>query len=115
MAIRKVLLSIRTHFFLTNAVDPRVMLVMSRDHQLYIKAYTDYSDLDEDGSLDTTYNDQVNYSGYFDSNKCYTYTNSRFEPSREVPNEGLHACGGTGEWSGNFFELGNHDAHGFSA
>lgn len=88
--------------FLTNAVDPRVMLVMSRDHQLYIKAYTDYSDLDGDGVLDTTYNDKVNYSGYFDSNKCYTYTNSRFEPKRKVPNADSYACGGAGEWSGNF-------------
>lgn len=88
--------------FLTNAVDPRVMLVMSRDHQLYIKAYTDYSDLDGDGSIDTTYNDSVGYSGYFDSGKCYTYTNSRFEPSRKVPDSASHACGATGEWSGNF-------------
>ncbi|MGB5048340.1 MAG: hypothetical protein WBO46_05360, partial [Caldilineaceae bacterium] len=31
-----------------------------------------------------------------------TNTDSRFEPRREVPNEGSHACGGTGEWSGNF-------------
>ena len=33
----------------TTAV-PRVMLAMSRDHQLDIKAYTDYSDLNGDGS-----------------------------------------------------------------
>ena len=55
---------------------PHVMLAMSRDHQLYIKAYTDYSDLDGDGMLEPTeitYNNSVDYYGYFDSNKCYTY------------------------------------------
>ena len=32
--------------FISAQADPRVMLVASRDHQLFIKAYTDYSDLD---------------------------------------------------------------------
>ena len=39
--------------------EPRAMLALSRDHQLSIKAYTDYSDLDNDGALDTTYKDNI--------------------------------------------------------
>ena len=34
-----------------NPPDPRVMLVMSRDHELSKKAYNDHSDLDGDGTL----------------------------------------------------------------
>lgn len=83
-----------------NPPDPRVMLVMSRDHQLSMKAYNDYSDLTGDGVLDTTYTDSVEYYGYFDSKRCYTYTGSgRFEPSAPVAS-GTHQC--SGEWSGNF-------------
>ena len=80
--------------------EPRAMLVLSRDHQLSIKAYTDYSDLDNDGMLDTTYKDSIAYDGYFDSNKCYSYANNRFEPAGAVT-DGTHRCDGT-KWSGNF-------------
>ena len=93
-----------TPLFLTQSVDPRILLVMSNDHQLSIKAYTDYSDLDEDGSLDTTYNDSIDYTGYFDSDKCYTYDNgdNRFEPAIAV-DTGTHQCTtSTAHWSGNF-------------
>lgn len=86
------------------STEPRVMLVASRDHQLSIKAYTDYTDIDG-GGLDTTYNDAINYYGYFDSNKCYSYStsNNRFEPASiatgsAAPNN--HQC--SGQWSGNF-------------
>ncbi len=82
------------------ATEPRVMLVASRDHQLSIKAYTDYSDLDGDGQLDTTYKDSITYFGYFDSGKCYTYANARFEPAAAVA-ANTHQCGGA-HWSGNF-------------
>lgn len=84
------------------STEPRIMLVASRDHQLSIKAYTDYSDLDGDGTLDTTYKDTITYYGYFDSKKCYTYStsNNRFEPSAAV-NTGTHQCNGS-TWSGNF-------------
>lgn len=81
----------------SNAVAPRVMLAMSRDHQLYIKAYTDYSDLDNDGILDTTYNNNVDYYGYFDSNKCYKYAGGLFEPTGLATG---HQC--SSQWSGNF-------------
>jgi type IV pilus assembly protein PilY1 len=84
------------------STEPRIMLVASRDHQLSIKAYTDYSDLDGDGQLDTTYKDNITYAGYFDSDKCYTYSdgNSRYEPSAAVTS-GTHQCNGS-TWSGNF-------------
>ena len=34
--------------FVGQAVPPKVMLNMSKDHQLFFKAYDDYSDLDGD-------------------------------------------------------------------
>lgn len=91
------------------STEPRIMLVSSRDHQLSIKAYTDYSDIDSNGTLDITYNDSITYYGYFDSNKCYNYASSRFEPAGYVlgfdstnPDNppSNHHC--SGQWSGNF-------------
>ena len=38
----------------TNA-EPLVMLALSNDEQLYHKAYTDFDDIDGDGSIDPTY------------------------------------------------------------
>jgi type IV pilus assembly protein PilY1 len=89
--------------FVTQSVEPRVMLVMSNDHQLYIKAYTDYSDLNGDGELDTTYNDEIDYYGYFGVNNCYTYssTDGRFNPTGTAGGTNSHHCGAM-EWSGNF-------------
>lgn len=83
-----------------NPPDPRMMLVMSRDHQLSMKAYNDYSDLNGDGVLDTTYTDTVDYYGYFDSKRCYVYQNSRFEPDVAASGTNAHEC--SGNWSGNF-------------
>jgi type IV pilus assembly protein PilY1 len=83
---------------LQSAAPARVMLLLSNDHQLYFKAYTDYTDLDGDGELDTTYNDAFDYYGYFHSGLCYDYVNSRFEPAGAVTSG--HQCGGN--WSGNF-------------
>ena len=83
--------------------EPRIMLLMSRDHELSKKAYTDYTDLNDDQLLDTTYKDNVNYYGYFNANRCYTYNSNRFEPAGTAgglasPNN--HQC--SGQWSGNF-------------
>ncbi len=83
-----------------NPPDPRMMLVMSRDHQLSMKAYNDYSDLNGDGVIDKTYTDTVDYYGYFDTGRCYVYNNSRFEPSAAAVGTNKHEC--SGEWSGNF-------------
>ena len=91
--------------FLTAAAPPLVMIVLGRDHKLYYEAYNDASDLDGDGDLDVGYKpDDIDYYGYFDSYKCYTYQNSRFEPtSLSVSNAaGTNdkACSGGSEWSG---------------
>lgn len=91
--------------FLTAPVTPLMMLNMSRDHQLYFKIYDDYADITDpsggapDGIPDTTYNNNYDYYGYFDSKKCYTYntSNKRFEPAAWRSNR---AC--SNQWSGNF-------------
>jgi type IV pilus assembly protein PilY1 len=79
---------------------PMVMMVMSRDEQLFKKAYSDYTDLDGDGLLDTTYINDFVYTGYFDSNLCYTYIgdNDGYRASSTANN---HQCTGN-NWSGNF-------------
>lgn len=86
--------------FLSNAVAPKILLNMSKDHQLFFKAYDDFSDLDDDGTPDTTYKHSIDYYGYFDSHKCYTYdtANLLFIPSDSVSSDKY--C--SGQWSGNF-------------
>ncbi len=86
--------------FINQSVPPLVMLAMSKDHRLFYKAYNDIMDLDNDGSIDTTYRDTINYYGYFDSNKCYNYNNNRFEPAAAATGANSHFC--SGYWSGNF-------------
>src|SRR5262249_17567720 len=75
--------------FIGSNVPPLVMLTISKDQQLYKKAYNDYTDLDGDGILDTTYTHGVDYYGYFDSYKCYTYStiDQRFEPATPRPGQ----------------------------
>lgn len=108
--------------FLIPSVRPIVMLNMPKEQQLFYKLYTDYFDLTNasggapdtvlDGA-DLTYNNSYNYYGYFDSDKCYTYssTNSRFEPSAWATSSGTEPtsttpyaknCTATNDWSGNF-------------
>ncbi|NII09164.1 PilC/PilY family type IV pilus protein [Oleiagrimonas sp. C23AA] len=82
------------------AVPPLVMLVMSRDEQLFIKAYSDFTDLDGDGKIDTTYNDSFSYSGYFDPHLCYSYAGGQFKADNNAGGTNQHAC--SNEWSGNF-------------
>lgn len=88
-----------TPLFLSGSVQPLVMLDLSKDHQLWKKAYNDYSDLDDDGQLEITYKHSIDYYGYFDPKKCYTYSagNQRFEPASESATK---YC--SGQWSGNF-------------
>ena len=98
--------------FLSAAAPPLVLLVMSRSHKLYYEAYNDASDLDGDGILDVGYKpDTIDYYGYFDNYKCYTYDsgNSRFNPTSltvantaPVAGSNSKACSGASEWSGDF-------------
>lgn len=90
--------------FLANPVVPIMMLNMSKDHQLYFKVYDDYSDLDGDKIPDITYKNTYSYYGYFDSKKCYTYSDAnQFVPIRRVNDSNYCNYGGiTNEWSGNF-------------
>ena len=101
-----------TSFFDSDAA--RVMLAMSRDHQLWYKAYSDYTDLNDDGVIETGYNDNIDYDGYFNYRFCYEYTGNstinyttldnhpgdgEFKPKGKVQTG--HQCDGS-TWSGNF-------------
>ncbi len=85
----------------SNSSPPMVMLVMSRDNQLWHKAYNDYSNLDgdENETLETTYVDTFEYYGYFNSGLCYRYDADVYRPAAFVE-DGTHRCSGL--WSGNF-------------
>ena len=82
----------------THSVRPRVLFALSNDHALYYKAYTDWNDLNGDGTTDTTYLPNFAYYGYFDSAKCYAYEEGRFVPKRAT--DASFYC--VGHWSGNF-------------
>lgn len=88
----------------TGGATPLVMLTLSRDHQLHYKAYNDYSDLNGDGTIETTYSGPIDYYGYFDPTKCYTYdtANGRFNPAAmaTIGSDNGKSC--SGQWSGNF-------------
>ncbi|MDD5008668.1 MAG: PilC/PilY family type IV pilus protein [Syntrophorhabdaceae bacterium] len=86
--------------FVTRAVPPLVMLVVSKDDKLFYKGYNDMVDLDGDGTIDSTYNDAIDYYGYFNPNLCYTYSSSRFNPAGVASGAHNHYC--SGQWSGNF-------------
>ncbi len=86
-----------TPLFLTESVPPLTMIVMGKDHKLYYEAYNDASDLNGDGVLDVGYIPSIDYYGYFDSFKCYEYTNNRFEPVQTTVDKKCN-----GKWSGDF-------------
>ena len=87
-----------------DSATPQVQINASNDHQLFFKAYNDYSDLDDDNIAETTYKHSINYYGYFDSQKCYSYSaaNQRFEPKSVSSDKYCKGDAATGEWSGNF-------------
>lgn len=90
--------------FVTQSAEPLVMLSMSNDHQLFYKAYDDWSDFDGDGVVDNTYKHDINstYYGYYDPLKCYSYdaSQSRFEP--QAVSTTMYCDAVSGDWSGNF-------------
>jgi len=92
--------------YLGGSVPPIVMLLTPKDHQLFKKAYDDFSDLDGtlpggDTALETSYKHSIDYYGYFDPFKCYLYSNAngRFEPSTITADK---YCAASTAWSGNF-------------
>ena len=89
---------------LTARETPLVMLGLSVDNQLFYKAYSDYTDIDSDGVIETTYDDSFDYYGYFNSEWCYVYNTGQhvFEPDAEAGGSNGHSCSGTDDWSGNF-------------
>ncbi len=84
---------------------PLVMLAMPVDQQLFQRAYSDYTDLDDDGLIDSTYKDDFDYIGYFDSNWCYAYSSSdkMYQPVLPATGSNQHFCqDASAPWSGNF-------------
>lgn len=84
---------------------PMVMLNLSRDHQLFYKAYNEYSDLDDDGLIETQYKHSYKYYGYFDNERCYNYstTNNRYVPVGKVDAAGYCTdATAANRWNGNF-------------
>lgn len=84
--------------FLTQDVPPLTMLVVSPDHRMFSTAYADNSDINDDGVLDIDFVPSVDYSGYFDPYKCYTYSGGMFVPSTVTTTK---TCNGS-TWSGNW-------------
>jgi type IV pilus assembly protein PilY1 len=80
---------------------PLVMINLSRDHQLFYKAYNDFSSLNNNTVIDTTYSNGNTYSGYFDPTKCYSYSSDSgyFTPTGYVDGT-TKLC--SNAWSGNF-------------
>lgn len=83
--------------FVSQSVPPLVMFEVGREHKLYYEAYNDASDFDEDGRLDVDYKHSIDYYGYFDFNKCYTYSSAEFVPVSVTTDKFCSA----GQWSGN--------------
>jgi type IV pilus assembly protein PilY1 len=84
--------------FSTTAVPGNLALVLS----------VEYPTVNSVAHLDTTYNSNKSYLGYFDPAKCYDYVWNANEPERHFAPAGLalaRECTGPGlanKWSGNF-------------
>ena len=90
--------------FLGDNGTPLSLLVMGRDHKLYYEAYNDASDLNQDGEVDVGYKPNLtqngkplDYYGYFDSHKCYSYSGGVFAPASVTTDK---KC--SRQWSGDF-------------
>ena len=88
--------------FVMQPTPPLVLLAMGRDHKIYYEAFNDAYDLDGDGRIDTGYKHSIDYYGYFDPNRCYTYSTSGtrgFVPVTSSISTDKFCT--TGQWSGN--------------
>jgi type IV pilus assembly protein PilY1 len=83
--------------FISQPVPPLVMFEAGRDHKFYYEAFNDATDIDEDGMIDLTYKHSIDYYGYFDHHKCYTYSSGEFDPVSKTSTKFCSA----GQWSGN--------------
>jgi type IV pilus assembly protein PilY1 len=105
--------------FVMQQVPPEVLFTMGKDHKMYYPAYNDTSDISgpsgedtQDGILETGYKHAIDYYGYFDANKCYSYTSGVFVPyghtatkyceATDCVNSSGTAVSCAGKWSGNF-------------
>ncbi len=87
----------------TTSSPPLILFAMSFDHELFKKAYSDYSDVDGDGRMDIAYNNSIDYYGYFEPNWCYNYGSGRFQPVSAATGTNSHFCTTpAAPWSGNF-------------
>jgi len=126
----------------TVSAPPLILLTMQRDGRLFYDAYDNASDINGDGVIDTKYNPTLqqyvngvaqvdgagnpvvlDYYGYFDSHKCYTYNSTytyknssnnnknvaAFVPlgdtvsgTKKCTNYSKDATNLTGPWSGDF-------------
>lgn len=67
----------------TTGTTPLNLIVASKDHTLWTPAYNNIADLDGDSIPDVGYQpSRFDYYGYFDSNKCYTYSGNQFTPAK---------------------------------
>ncbi|MDR1546095.1 MAG: hypothetical protein LBU12_05165 [Deltaproteobacteria bacterium] len=65
----------QTQPFATSTVTvPEVLLVVSKELNMFQQGYPGLEDLDGDGRVDTGFNPAVVYVGYFDVNSCYAYS-----------------------------------------
>lgn len=83
---------------ITQAVPPLTMLVVSPNFRMFTQAYNNASSLNNNGVLNIDFTPSFSYYGYFDPNKCYSYSGSTFVPS-SITSTG--ACNGS-TWSGNW-------------
>jgi type IV pilus assembly protein PilY1 len=92
-------------------VPPISLIALSIDHQLFNKAYTDYTDMDGDDdnigadeAPELTYTPRITYSGYFDSKLCYTYTQGTATTKGFFTAAGQVNASGecNSQWNGNF-------------
>lgn len=91
----------------SSGVKPMMTLATSKDHTLFGPIYTDFEDIDDDGTLDTDFKPAFKYYGYFDATKCYSYstTDGQFNPAAvaTVTTDGRYTCSSSQSyWSGNF-------------
>ncbi|OYU45564.1 MAG: hypothetical protein CFE44_06840 [Burkholderiales bacterium PBB4] len=92
-----------------------LMLATSKDHSLFGPIYTDFEDLEGDGTINTTFQPLFQYYGYFDSTKCYVYANSRFEPNSLATKSGPASTASlSGNISGTTFTDTTHGSGNFA-